>query len=75
MTYSRLLSETRMRKAAIWLENTDKPIAEIASELGYQDASNFTRAFRRQAGMPGCRHCSSGIMQEENRVERFVFYF
>lgn len=51
LTYSRLLSETRVRKAALWLENSDKPIAEIAFELGYRDASNFTRAFRRQTGV------------------------
>lgn len=51
LTYSRLLSEARMDKASIWLENTAKPIAEIASDLGYQDASNFTRAFRRQVGI------------------------
>ena len=50
-TYSRLYSDIRMKKAAEWLENTDKPIAEIASELGYRDASNFTRAFIRQAGV------------------------
>lgn len=51
LTYSRLLSEVRMEKATIWLENTAKPIAEIASDLGYQDASNFTRAFQRQVGI------------------------
>ena len=51
VTYSQLLAETRMRQAATWLENSGKPIAEIASDLGYQDASNFTRAFRRQAGV------------------------
>jgi AraC-like DNA-binding protein len=51
MTYSQLFAETRMRQAAMWLENSDKPIAEIASDLGYWDASNFTRAFRRQAGV------------------------
>lgn len=51
LTYSCLLSEARMEKASIWLENTAKPIAEIASDLGYQDASNFTRAFQRQVGI------------------------
>ena len=50
-TYSRLLSETRIRKAAMWLENSDKPIAEIALDLGYLNTSNFTRAFRRQTGV------------------------
>jgi AraC-like DNA-binding protein len=39
-----------MRLAARWLAHSDKPIAEIAFDLGYQDASNFTRAFRRQIG-------------------------
>jgi AraC-like DNA-binding protein len=52
LTYSQLLAETRMRKAAHWLENTDKPISEIAFDLCYTDASNFTRAFRLQTGVP-----------------------
>ena len=52
LTYSQLLAETRTRKAVHWLENTDKPIAEIAFDLCYTDASNFTRAFRLQTGVP-----------------------
>lgn len=51
LTYSQVLSETRLRKAADWLESTDIPIGEIAFYLGYTDASNFTRAFRRQMGI------------------------
>lgn len=51
LSYSQVLVETRMRQAVTWLETTDKPIAKIASDLGYWDASNFTRAFRRQAGV------------------------
>jgi len=51
LTYSQVLIATRMRLAAKWLANSDKPIAEIAFDLGYQDASNFTRAFRRQIGV------------------------
>ena len=51
LKYSHILAEARSRQAVSWLENSDKPIAEIASDLGYQDASNFTRAFRRQAGV------------------------
>jgi AraC-like DNA-binding protein len=52
LTYSQLLAETRIRKAAHWLEYTDKPISEIAFDLCYTDASNFTRAFRLQTGVP-----------------------
>jgi AraC-like DNA-binding protein len=52
LTYSKLLGEARVRQAAKWLEGSDKPVAEIAFDLGYTDAANFTRAFRRQTGVP-----------------------
>ena len=52
LTYSQMLAETRLRMAAVWLERTDKAITEIAYDLGYTDASNFTRAFRRKTGVP-----------------------
>jgi len=51
LTYSQALAEARMRRAAVWLEIGDKPIGEIAFELGYTDPSNFTRAFRRHTGV------------------------
>lgn len=51
-TYSQLLWEIRLNIAAKKLENSDQPIAEIAFELGYGDASNFTRAFRKKTGFP-----------------------
>jgi AraC-like DNA-binding protein len=51
LSYSQLLTEARIRRATQWLECTDMPIAEIACALGYTDASNFTRAFRRQLGV------------------------
>lgn len=51
LTYSQLLTETRMRLAAERLTDSDMSIAEIADSLGYTDAANFARAFRRQTGM------------------------
>lgn len=51
LTYSQILMLTRIRLAAKWLARSDKPIAEIAFDLGYEDSSNFTRAFRREAGI------------------------
>ena len=50
-TYSHLLSEIRFDIAAEKLTNSDQPIGEIAFELGYGDASNFTRAFRQKTGV------------------------
>jgi AraC-like DNA-binding protein len=54
-TFSQILAETSIRQAADWLANTDKPVAEVAFDLGYRDASNFTRAFRRQTGVSPLR--------------------
>jgi AraC-like DNA-binding protein len=51
LTFSRILAETRLQQSADWLTNTDKSVGEIAFDLGYSDASNFTRAFRRQTGV------------------------
>lgn len=49
-SYSSLVQASRMRLAEQWLSASDRPIAEIAAALGYTDASNFARAFRREAG-------------------------
>jgi AraC-like DNA-binding protein len=51
LTYSQVLAETRLRLAANWLQYTDMPVHEIAFDLGYTDASNFTRAFRAKTGV------------------------
>jgi AraC-like DNA-binding protein len=51
VSYTDLLTAVRVRRAETWLERTDKPVMEIAFDLGYTDASNFTRAFRRQTGV------------------------
>lgn len=51
LTYLGLLNDFRMCKAAERLDSMEKPITEIALELGYTDASNFARAFRRHSGL------------------------
>jgi len=51
MPYRKMLSEARFRVATDWLATTNKPIAEIASDLGYREASNFARAFRKMCGL------------------------
>jgi AraC-like DNA-binding protein len=63
VNYTDVLAQVRLRRAAEWLAHGDKPVSEIAFDLGYADAPNFTRAFRkltgvtpsafRQAGTPG----------------------
>jgi AraC-like DNA-binding protein len=51
VTYSDLVSASRLRLARAWLTESDMPISEIANTLGYNDTSNFARAFRRQTGI------------------------
>jgi AraC-like DNA-binding protein len=46
-----LLDEVRNTLAERWLGAGERSITEIAFELGYSDAANFTRAFRRTRGL------------------------
>lgn len=51
LTYSEVVSRSRMRLATRWLAESGEPISEIAATLGYRDPANFARAFRRRTGM------------------------
>ena len=50
-SYSELLADTRVRQAMDLLQFSEETIADIAFDLGYTDASNFTRAFRLRNGV------------------------
>lgn len=50
-SYSQLLADTRIHEALDRLQFSEETIADIAFELGYTDASNFTRAFRLRNGV------------------------
>lgn len=49
-SYQGVLDEVRFRLARRHLRTTSMDIGEIAHQLGFSDASGFTRAFRRWAG-------------------------
>lgn len=49
-TYREIVNGVRLELGARWLASTEKSVLEIALQLGYEEASNFTRAFRRRAG-------------------------
>lgn len=42
-----LYDELRSERARFWLAETDLPVERIAERLGYADASNFARCFKR----------------------------
>ena len=50
LVYRRLCVEERSQRAQHFLANSYASITWIAHELGYEDASNFTRAFRKEIG-------------------------
>jgi len=45
-----LLDEVRQERASWLLANTDTTVEDIAYALGYEDASNFSRTFKRWCG-------------------------
>jgi AraC-like DNA-binding protein len=48
----RWVTDMRMARARATLERTDAPIADVASACGYDDPAYFSRAFRREHGVP-----------------------
>lgn len=51
---ARYLLQWRLRLAAAWLRNGYMPLAQVASELGYESDASFSRAFKRFLGVsPG----------------------
>jgi AraC-like DNA-binding protein len=49
-TFSDTVRKLRLTQASQLLERTDRPIATIAHEVGYQNLSNFNRHFRAHYG-------------------------
>ena len=45
--FQQLVDEVRLQRAGELLENTAMNLSQIADALGYADAANFTRAFKR----------------------------
>jgi AraC-like DNA-binding protein len=50
-SFRALLDEVRSTLADEWLDDPKRSITEIGFDLGYTDAANFTRAYRRANGL------------------------
>lgn len=55
-TFSRYLSELRIAKACQALDRTELAVTAIAAEVGYDNLSNFNRAFRLLRGTTPSRY-------------------
>src|SRR5215475_14036770 len=51
VTPHQYLLRTRLRRAVRHLAEDDKPVTEIAYDVGFNDLSNFVRTFHRAAGI------------------------
>lgn len=51
VSFRALALDIRHRRASALLSDTDMSISEIARILGYTDSANFSRAFKRSAGL------------------------
>lgn len=49
-SFSDLLNDTRVRRAAELLRTTQIPVQEVCTQVGYTNWSTFLRAFRKRAG-------------------------
>ena len=50
-TFSAWLAERRILRAQRYLEETNLSIADIATQVGYQEANSFTRLFKQTTGL------------------------
>jgi AraC family transcriptional regulator len=51
VTPHQYLVRSRLRRAARWLAESDRPVTDVALDAGFADLSNFVRTFHRAAGV------------------------
>jgi AraC-like DNA-binding protein len=67
VTPHQYLVRSRLRRAARLLADDEKPVTDIAYDVGFGDLSNFVRTFHRAAGV------SPGKFRQASRGERKIF--
>ncbi|NIB41511.1 AraC family transcriptional regulator [Pseudomaricurvus alkylphenolicus] len=63
-TYQKILDSIRIKMGIKLLKETDEPISSIAYELGFSNASDFGRAFKRCSGLSPSSVRSGAVVQE-----------
>ncbi len=67
VTPHQYLLRSRLRRAARQLADDDKPVTEIAYDVGFNDLSNFVRTFHRAAGVSPLK------FRQASRGQRKIF--
>ncbi|MEX2476541.1 AraC family transcriptional regulator [Marinobacter sp.] len=60
-SFQNLVDDVRLERAGELLKNTGMNLSQIADALGYADAANFTRAFKRWTGTSPSRYRSQTL--------------
>lgn len=66
MTPHQYLVRSRLRHAARLLADEERPVTDIAYEVGFGDLSNFVRTFHRAAGVSPRRF--RGVARGERKI-------
>jgi YesN/AraC family two-component response regulator len=64
MPFREYLLRFRVKEACRLLQRPDMPVADVAALAGFNDASYFSRAFKRYAGVPPSEYAASAGNQE-----------
>ncbi len=70
LTYSKLVDQMRFKQAVVLLQQPNAKLIEIASDLGYTDPANFTRFFKRWAGVSPRKYRLLHLSPEVKRLAR-----
>lgn len=60
LSVSEYINAFRLKKAMQLLQNTNLPVAEIATQTGYSDPRYFSRVFKKQYGNPPSKYQMKG---------------
>jgi AraC-like DNA-binding protein len=72
VTPHQYLVRARLRRAAGLLADDERPITEIALEVGFNDLSNFVRTFHRAAGVSPRRFRQTALGERKIPQERLA---
>ncbi|QSP95655.1 AraC family transcriptional regulator [Marinobacter salinisoli] len=72
MSFQALVDQVRLKQACDLLEKTGLNLSQIAETLGYADAANFTRAFKRWTGISPSQHRNEARKPPQRAPDQFV---